>query len=128
MQYFFMLLFNVSIYIYIYLYCAADIILAHFFLTKGEASQGCSKFWAWISFARRGACHGHSTRLHHRLNGLSIVEADGSLVFLEANRDPSWVIDGGAKKVRRDTFPQNLMQQFARRFSELEWSMGTNLV
>lgn len=71
---------------------------------------------------------GTGTRLHHHLNGLSIVEADGSLVFLEANRDPSWVIDGGAKKVRRDTFPQNLLQQFARRCSELEWSMGTNLV
>ena len=119
------------LYIYIYLYCAADIILAHFCLTKGKASQGCSKFWAWISFARRGSPWvrvGTGTRLHHHLNGLSIVEADGSLVFLEANRDPSWVIDGGAKKVGRDTFPQILLQQFARRFSELELSMGTNLV
>ena len=26
-------------------------------------------------------------------------KADGSVSFLEANRDPSWVIDGGAKKV-----------------------------
>ena len=25
-------------------------------------------------------------------------EADGKVIFLEANRDPSWVIDGGAKK------------------------------
>ena len=31
-------------------------------------------------------------------NGAVRLQADGSLIFLEANRDPSWVIDGGAKQ------------------------------
>lgn len=50
-----MLLFNVSI-IYISILCCRYHTCRFLLdLTKGKASQGCSKFWAWISFARRGS-------------------------------------------------------------------------
>ena len=66
---------------------------------KAKASSGCSRFWAWTSFARLGAWMCVDMLNARKLRDQETSEADGSLIFLEANRDPSWVIDGGAKKV-----------------------------
>lgn len=44
----------------------------------------------------------------------SPLQADGHVIFLEANRDPSWVIDGGAKQepwFRKDFIRYKLYKQ-----------------
>ena len=57
----------------------------------------CSRSWAWTSFARPKHAKGLK-RAQKRWKDVVPWQADGSLIFLEANRDPSWVIDGGVKQ------------------------------
>ncbi|CAJ1431790.1 unnamed protein product [Effrenium voratum] len=71
----------------------------------GLAARWTSSFWQQV----RGICSQVVESFREALReksqlgmfeilGLDFVcKADGSVTFLEANRDPSWVIDGGAK-------------------------------
>eukprot|EP00439_Symbiodinium_sp_Y106_P086663 s425_g35.t1 len=85
--------------------------------TSGSAETWLEAFWAQVQVI----CHQVVDSFRESLRdgaqlgmfeilGLDFVcKADGSVSFLEANRDPSWVIDGGAKKAIIPTLVTDLL-------------------
>eukprot|EP00435_Cladocopium_sp_Y103_P017624 s3427_g4.t1 len=72
---------------------------------QGQATLWLSSFWTQVREICLQVIDSFSESIREsqlgmfEILGLDFVcKADGSLIFLEANRDPSWVIDGGAKK------------------------------
>lgn len=72
---------------------------------QGQATLWLSSFWKQVREICLQVIDSFSESIRESQPGMFeilgldfVCKADGSLIFLEANRDPSWVIDGGAKK------------------------------